>query len=206
MEEKQHFNPHDTVKVTNPEYLYQIKYENGQITNLRKILDAATNYNQILDEIRQKQGHLTEQEKDVVIAAAERVSENYYLEHIKVIRDSQRKGAALRRIFNKAKVGTASAVVSLLDDCSEKIKSIANLENSQKTLRVWNDTYRVQRELVKKILKEENVSPEIIDKVNAIYKTRSVNKAVEKGCAIFDLEKSEILKILRSAIRYSKLI
>ena len=67
MEEKQHFNPRDTVKVTNPEYLYQIKYENGQITNLRKILDAATNYNQILDEIRQKQGHLTEQEKDVVI-------------------------------------------------------------------------------------------------------------------------------------------
>ena len=206
MEEKQNYNPCDKVKLTNPEYIYQIKYENGQITNIKKILDAATNYNQVLDEIRQKQGYLTEKEKDIVIVAAEKVLEKYYIEHIKVIEDSQKKGATLKNILNKARVGTASALVNLLDDWSEKIKSIANLESSQRQLRIWNDTYRVQKELVKKILKEENISPKVIDKVNAIYKTRSVNKAVEKGCDIFDLEKSEVLKIVKSAIRYSKLV
>ncbi|MGK7895485.1 MAG: hypothetical protein AB4372_18180 [Xenococcus sp. (in: cyanobacteria)] len=206
MEEKQNYNPRDTVKVTNPEYIYQIKYKNGQSTNIRKIIDAATNYNQVLNEIRQKQGDVTEKEKDIVIVAAEKLLEKYYLEHIKVIEDSQKKGATLKKILNKARVGTASALVNLLDDWSEKIKSIANLESSQRQLRIWNDTYRVQKDLVKKILKEENVSPEVIDKVNAIYKTRSVNKAVEKGCDIFDLEKSEILKIVKSAIRYSKLV
>ena len=94
----------------------------------------------------------------------------------------------------------------MLDDWSEKIKIIGQLENSQRSLQTWNDNYRVQRELIKKLLQEDNVSPEVIVKVNAIYGTKSVNKAVEKGCDIFDLEKSEILKIVKSAIRYSKLI
>jgi hypothetical protein len=50
----------------------------------------------------------------------------------------------------------------------------------------------------------EGVSKETIDKVNKIYGTRSVNKAVELASNLFNLEKSEILNFLKSAIRYSK--
>ena len=216
MEEKQNFNPRDRVKVTKPEHLYQIRDKNGQIidyeqANGRQLFNHyrhnMTNYDDVLNEIREQQGHVTgRQEKTAVIGAAEQVLEKYHNEHIKVIQDSHKKGAILRELFTKAQVGTASALSNLLDDWSEKIKRIGKLENSQRSLQTWNDTYRVQRELIQKLLKEENISPEVIDKVNAIYKTRSVNKAVEKGCDIFDLEKSEVLKIVKSAIRSSKLV
>ena len=216
MEEKHSSSPSDQVKLTKPENLYQVKDENGQIIDFEKANGRQlfnhyrhnmTNYDEVLDEIRKEQGYLTgKQEKKAVIGAAEQVLEKYHDEHIKVIQDSQNKGAILKKLFTKAKVGTASALVKLLDDWSEKIKRIGNLESSQRSLQTWNDTYRVQRELIKKLLKEENISPEVIGKVNAIYSTRSVNKAVEKGCDIFDLEKSEIIKIVKSAIRYSKLV
>lgn len=216
MEAKPNSDPRKKVKLTKPENLYQIKDKNGQIIDINKANGRQifnhyrhniTNYDDVLNEIREEQGYVTgRQEKKAVMGAAEQVLEKYNEEHIKVIQDSQKKGIVLKKIFDKAKVGTASALVNLLDDWSEKIKRISNLESSQRSLQTWNDTYRVQRELVKKILKEENVSPEIIQKINLIYKTRSVNKAVEKGCELFDLEKSEILEIVKSAIRYSKLI
>jgi len=73
-------------------------------------------------------------------------------------------------------------------------------------LRTWNDTYRVQKKLVEKLLKDEDIDPEVAAKIKAIYSTRSVNKAIEKGCNIFDLERSEILRVVKSAIRYAKLV
>jgi hypothetical protein len=216
MEKKHSSSPRDKIKLTKPENLYQVKDENGQIigfeqANGRQLFNHyrhnMTNYDEVLDEIRQEQGYVTgRQEKKAVIGAAEQILEKYHDEHLKVIQDSQNKGAILRKIFTKAKVGTASALVKLLDEWSEKIKQIGNLESSQRSLQTWNDTYRVQRELIKKLLKQENISPEVIAKVDAIYSTRSVNKAVEKGSDIFSLEKSEILKIVKSAIRYSKLV
>lgn len=216
MEDKEKSNPGDKVKLTKPENLYQIKDENGQIIDIetangRQLFNhyrhKMTNYDEVLNEIREEQGYITgRQEKKAVIGAAEQILEKYHDEHIKVVKDSQKKGDALKTIFNKAKVGTVTALVTLLDDWSEKIKRTANLENSQRSLQTWNDTYRVQKELIQKLLQEEKISPEVIKKVNLIYKTRSVNKAVEKGSEIFDLEKSEILKIVKSAIKYSKLI
>ena len=215
MEEKHSSNPRDRVKLTKPENLYQIKDENGQIIDFEKANGRQlfnhyrhnmTNYDEVLNEIRDEQGYVTgRQEKKALVGAAEQVLAKYHNEHVKIIQDSQTKGAILKRILTKAKVGTASALVKLLDDWSEKIKKIGNLEHSQRSLQTWNDTYRVQRELIKKLLKEENVSPELIAKVNAIYSTRSVNKAVQKGSDILNLEKSEILKLVKLAIRYKKL-
>ena len=216
MEEKHSLNPRDKVRLTKPENLYQIEDENGQIIDFKKASGRQlfnhyrhnmTNYDEVLNELRDEQGYVTgRQEKTALVGAAEQVLAKYHNEHIKVIQDSQAKGAFLKKILTKAKVGTASALVKLLDEWSEKIKKIGNLENSQRSLQTWNDTYRVQRELIKKLLKEENVSPEVITKVNAIYSTRSVNKAVEKGSDLFNLEKSEILKLVKSTIRYKKLV
>ncbi|MEO0803130.1 MAG: hypothetical protein AAFY57_12740, partial [Cyanobacteria bacterium J06642_2] len=59
---------------------------------------------------------------------------------------------------------------------------------------------------VREVLKREEVSSEVITQIEAIYKTRSVNKAIEKGSVLFDLEKSEILKMVKAAIRYAKLL
>jgi DNA repair ATPase RecN len=165
-----------------------------------------TNYDQVLDQVRLEQGYVTgRQEKKAALGAAEQILEKYRDEHIKVIKDSQRKSNILKELLQKAGVGTALALSNLLDSWSEKIKEIGHLENSQRSLQAWNDTYRVQREIVKKLLIDEGVSPEIITKVNKIYSSRSVNKSVEMGSHLLNLEKSEILKLVKSAIRYSRL-
>ncbi|MTJ55770.1 hypothetical protein FJR38_25445 [Anabaena sp. UHCC 0253] len=203
------------IKLTNIEQLYQIKDESGQPiayeeANGRQLFNHyrhnLTNYDQVLDDIRAEQGYLTgRQEKKASVAAAEQVLEKYRDEHVKVINDSQKKGNLLKTIMQKAGVSTASAVVTFLDSCSDKIREISKLENSQQTLQIWNDTYRVQRELVKKLLIKDGVSADTINKVNKIYSTRSVNKALELGSSLFNVEKSEILTLIKSAVRYTKL-
>lgn len=203
------------VKLTHPEQLYQIKDKDGKIIDIetakgRELFNHyrhnMTNYDEVLDQIHDEQGYVTgRQEKQAVLGAAEHILKTYRDEHLKVVKDSQKKGAFIKEWFAKVGVGTASAFSNLLDSWSEKIKEVAKLQNSQRTLQTWNDTYRVQRELVKKVLKDEQVSEDVIKKVNEIYGTRSVNKAIELGTTLFDLEKSEILKVVKSAIRYAKL-
>lgn len=205
----------DQVKLTHPEQLYQIKDKDGKIIDIetakgRELFNHyrhnMTNYDEVLDQIHDEQGYVTgRQEKQAVLGAAEHILKTYRDEHLKVVKDSQKKGAFIKEWFAKVGVGTASAFSNLLDSWSEKIKEVAKLQNSQRTLQTWNDTYRVQRELVKKVLKDEQVSEDVIKKVNEIYGTRSVNKAIELGTTLFDLEKSEILKVVKSAIRYAKL-
>ena len=199
------------IKLTNAEQLYQIKDEDGRLIDYEKASGRQlfnhyrhklTNYDQVLDSVRAEQGYLTgRQEKKATVAAAEQVLEKYRNEHLKVIQDSQTKGKLLKNLMQKAGVGTASALVNVLDVCSDKLKQLNKLEDSQRTLQVWNDTYQVQRELVKKLLIDEGVSEKTIKKVNKIYSTRSVNKAVALGSKLFDLEKSEILNFLKSAIQ-----
>ena len=203
------------IKLTNIEQLYQIMDEDGRLVDYdeasgRQLFNHyrhnLTNYDQVLNAIRAEQGYLTgRQEKKAAVGAAEQVLEVYRNEHVKVIKDSQAKGRWLKTLMQKAGVNTASALASFLDSCSDKLREVSKLENSQRTLQVWNDTYRVQRELVKKLLIEEGVSEDTIKKVNAIYKTRSVNKAVELASSLFDLEQSEILAWIKSAVRYAKL-
>jgi hypothetical protein len=203
------------VRLTNPEQLYQIQDESGQVIEFEQADGRAlfnhyrhnmTNYDQVLDDIRTEQGHVTgRQEKKAAVGAAERVVEIYRNEHIKVIQDSQKKGQVLKTLMQKAGVGTASALVTFLDSCSNKIKEISKLENSQRTLQSWNDTYRVQRELAKQVLRKHEVSEDVIQQINTIYSTRSVNKAVEMATDLLCLEKSEVLKLVKTAVRYTKL-
>ena len=204
----------DRVKLTDLTQLYQIKDRDGRVVDFeeasgREIFNHyrhnMTNYDEVLDGIRAEEGRVTgRQEKKAAVGAAEIVLEKHRDEHVKVIQDSQKKGQVLRTLMQKVGVATASALATKLDDWSEKIKKISSLESSQSSLRVWNDTYRVQRELVKLLLIQESVSQETLDRVNAIYGTRSVNKATEIGSNLLNLEKSEILKLLKSAIKYKQ--
>lgn len=204
------------VRLTNPEQLYNVQDGDGSkiphdLADGRQLFNhyrhRMTNYDQVLDQIRsEQQGQITgRQEKQVAVAAAENILQKYRDEHLKVIQDSQKKGQVLKSLFEKAGVSTASALSQLLDSWSEKIKQLGHLESSQRSLQTWNDTYRVQRELVKAVLKQENVSEAIQEKVKLIYSTKSSNKAIELGSDLFNLEKSEILKLVKTVVHYTKL-
>lgn len=204
------------VKLTNPDQLYNVQDQDGSqipydLADGRQLFNhyrhRMTNYDQVLDDIRTEQkGYITgRQEKQVTVAAAEHILEEYRNEHFKVVQDSQKKSKVLKRLFEKVGVSTASALSQLLDSWSEKIKEIGHLESSQRSLQTWNDTYRVQRELVKTLLKQENVAEDVRAKVNLIYGTRSSKKAVALGADLFNLEESEILKVVKAVVRYAKL-
>jgi hypothetical protein len=204
------------VKLTNPEQLYNIQDQDGSqipydLADGRQLFNhyrhRMTNYDQVLDDIRAEQdGSITgRQEKQVTVAAAEHILEEYRNEHFKVVQDSQKKSKILKRLFEKVGVSTALALSQLLDSWSEKIKEIGHLESSQRSLQTWNDTYRVQRELVRTLLKQENVSEDVRAKVDLIYGTRSSKKAVALGADLFKLEESEILKLVKAVVRYAKL-
>lgn len=204
------------VKLTNPEQLYNVQDKDGSqipydLANGRQLFNhyrhRMTNYDQVLDDIRaEQQGNITgRQEKQVTVAAAEHILEEYRNEHVKVIQDAQKKNLFIKSLFQRFGVSTASALSQMLDSWSEKIKEIGKLENSQRSLQIWNDTYRVQRELVKNLLKQEGISAEVQAKVDQIYGTRSVNKAVALGANLFNLEESETLKLVKAVLRYTKL-
>lgn len=169
----------DAIKITNPEQLYQIKDRNGNIIDLGKAsgqeladhyLHRLTNYKEIINNLRAEQGHVSkEQEERLIVAAKEKILQFYRDEHLKVVQEAQTRGNIIKQLLQKVGVGTAAALTQTLDAWSAKIKEISHLESSQRSLQTWNDTYRVQRELVKELLKQNNVSPEIIEQVNQIY-------------------------------------
>ena len=122
----------DQVKLTNVERLYQIKDESGQPIDIelakgRQLFNHyrhnMTNYDRVLDSIRTHRGRVSSMEqKQASVGAAEQILEKYRDEHIKVIKDSQKKGHILKTLMKKAGVGTASALVNLLDSWSDKLK------------------------------------------------------------------------------------
>ena len=162
------FQLRDKIKLTQPEEFYRITGNDGRPIDYvdadgRELFNHyrhnVTNYDEVLDNIRSEQGYVSAwQQKQATTGSAEKVLKAYRDEHVKVIQDSQRKGNILKGLMQRVGVGTASALSQILDSWSEKIKEIGRLENSQRTLQTWNDTYRVQRELVKEILKREGVS------------------------------------------------
>ncbi len=173
---------------------------------LNHLRHSVTNYDDVLQEIRVGLGYASNfHAKHATNAATELVLALYRDEHIKVIQVAQNRGNILRNLLQKAGVQSASALATLLDSWSEKLKTVAKLENSQRSLQQWNDTYRVQRVLVKKVLEQAEVEPGVQDKVNQIYKTRSVNNALTLGASLLDWEQSEILKLVKTVIRYKKL-
>ncbi len=203
------------VQVVRPELLYQIRTEYGTVLDFssasgRELLNhlrhRVTNYDEVLQEIRSGLGYASSfHVKHATNAATELVLALYRDEHVKVIQVAQKRGNILKTLMQKAGVKSASALSNLLDTCSEKLKTVAHLENSQRSLQQWNDTYRVQRVLVKTILEQSGVAPEVQAKVNQIYGTRSVNKAIALGESLLDWERSEILRLVKTVIRYKQL-
>lgn len=203
------------VKVIRPDLIYQPRNEYGDDLDFssasgRELLNhlrhSVTNYDDVLEEIRVGLGYASSfHVKHATNAATELILALYRDEHIKVIQIAQKRGSILKDLMQKAGVKSASMLAAILDNLSEKLKTIAKLENSQRSLQQWNDTYRVQRVLVKTVLEQAKVEAAVQDKVNQIYKTRSVNNAITLGASLLDWEQSQILKLVKTAIRYKKL-
>lgn len=203
------------VELTRPDLLYQVTNEYGDLLDfssasgrdlLNHLRHKVTNYDDVLEAIEHQQGSISgRQVKHATNAATELVLALYRDEHVRVIQVAQDRGNVIRNLMQRVGVSSATALSNLLDTWSERLKTVAQLENSQRSLQQWNDTYRVQRTLVKKILEQEGVEPSIRTKVDQIYSTRSVNKAISMGESLLDWEQSEILKLVKKAIRYKNL-
>lgn len=211
------------IQLENPEELYQIKDEYGNIIDYdqasgRQLFNhyrhGMTNYDEVLDDIREDQGHVKwSQQKAANTGAAEQVLELYRNEHVKVIQDSQQKGNFIKTLMVKFQVTTTTALVNTLDTLANNITELSNkisqnedhiafLNSSQGSYHHWNNTYRVQKFMVLETLRQDGIQKETIKKVEVIYKTKSVNKAIDLAYQLFDFEESEILKyFLKPAIR-----
>ncbi|MFM2430012.1 MAG: hypothetical protein RLZZ511_1225 [Cyanobacteriota bacterium] len=208
-------DPRSKIQLDNMEQFYTVADEQGDSIDYEKATGRQlfnhyrhnlTNYDQVLDDLRREQGHVTgTQQKQATAGAAEVILEKYRDEHSQVIQIAQKRGNSLKMLMQKAGVGTVSALTAWMDSCSESLKSVAKLENSQRSLRTWNDTYRVQQRLVKQILRDSNVDPQVCQKVDAVYGTKSVAKAIGVGRELLNWEQSEILKLVKSAVHYTKL-
>jgi hypothetical protein len=207
-------NLHALVKLNRVHNLYDIRDEKSQPVSwetaqgriiLENCVHNATNYDDVIADLVARLGGVSQENREVLWnRAVSLVMEHYHHEHVKVTQEALKQKSWLHKLMQQAQVTSARSLTQKLDEWSDKIKQFAKLENSQRSLQTWNDTYRVQRDLVKKVLEDEKISPEILLKVNEIYSTRSVNRAVQVGSNLFDLKESEILKLVKSSLRYYK--
>ena len=194
----------DQIKISKPQHLYN--YGNKSDPGfLVRCVHNATNYDEIVKQATQASIQIDIElvKQELWKRAASLVNEHIREEYNKVIEHSTKQKKTLKDILNRFGVGTVVALTAKLDAFSDKLKDMARLENSQQSLRIWNDTYRVQREIVKEILNCNGVSSEVQQQVKAVYGTRSSNKAIEIGGSLLNYEESEILKLVKSAIRYT---
>jgi len=90
---------------------------------------------------------------------------------------------------------------------SERLKEIEALKNSQRSLQQYNDSYRVQRELIIQLLKVRNVDPEIIAEVEVLSDrtSRSISKHIERFQNMVGWPRSQVVKLIRKYVKYSKI-
>lgn len=82
----------------------------------------------------------------------------------------------------------------------EKLKST---QQSQSSLQTWNDVYRIQQALVIEYLKQKQVDNAVIEDVKTIFNLRGVRQAPSLADRLLDLKKSEILRLLKRAVKYT---
>lgn len=213
----------DKVRLENPDKLYAISDKSGNLIDYdhasgRELFNhyrhGMTNYDEVLDDIRKEQGFVQwSQQKEANTGAAEQILELYRNEHVKVIKDSQQKNSFIKSLMQKFKVTTTTALVNTLDNWADNLTELSNkisenkdhidfLTGSQGAYHRWNNTYRVQKFMVLRTLQDDGVDSVTINKIEQIYKTKSVNKAIELAHQLFDFEESEIIKyFIKPAVR-----
>lgn len=197
------------IEVSRPDLIYSIRDELGRGINfedaegwelLNHYRHNATNYDRVCKRIKRNQGFIDDiQIRYCGEAAAEAVLELIRTEHTEVTRKARDQQKTLGKIFQAAGVSSIKKICDILDGVSENLKTIAKLENSQRSLQTWNDAYRGQKALTLKLLEMEDIDSEVIKKVKRIYSARSSNKLVPIWQKLTDWEASETIKLLKKA-------
>ncbi|HIK32597.1 MAG TPA: hypothetical protein IGS17_06960 [Oscillatoriales cyanobacterium M59_W2019_021] len=118
--------------------------------------------------------------------------------------------AALRVGYNSApsearkqeKTGS-QPVPKALPEVADLQKKLVSVRTSQNSLKSWNDIYRIQQVLVIKYLKQQKVEAQIIDRVERIFKLKSVRQAPKFASNLLDWEASEIMQLLKKVVRHT---
>jgi hypothetical protein len=81
---------------------------------------------------------------------------------------------------------------------------LKQLRSSQSSLRTANDRYRLQKIMVQIYLKQANLDPKILAQVDKIYQLSSIRSAPSLASSFLNFDRSQILKLLRQVVVYSK--
>jgi hypothetical protein len=210
------------VRIIAPERIYEVDLsdEVNRDSIIHELRCGITNCQEIIQEFIKKYETIEpEEERFILLEADKQIISLYDREHKEVIdklgnsyKESKNFIISYRKHFLEFKrilfewnIDGIESLSNLLSEWSEKIKEIVSLKNSQQSFRNWNDTYRVQQKIVIQLLIDEKIDPELIDKINKIYKTKSVNKAIDVGCDFLNLEKSEIIRMVKTVVHHTKL-
>lgn len=195
------------IKITRPEIIYSAQTKSEGIQLLKRCQHQATNYQAVITQIKNDQGGKIEvdQVQFCQEAANAAILNLLNSEHQQVIELSQDQKQSLGSIFKAAKVASVQTICNMLDTASDRLKDIAQLENSRDTLLRYNNAYRGQKTMTLELLKIEGVDPEIVKKVKCLYKPQSVNTLIPVWQTLTDWDSSETLKLLKNANAFAKL-
>jgi hypothetical protein len=124
---------------------------------------------------------------------------------IELIADSDNDPETITEVAKGWRVLGFKLIADWLDNLSEKIKKIAHLENSQASLRYWNDMYRIQQSLSLKLLEKEGIDLKFSSKIVKIHGIKSISRTIEYGKKFLDMERSDVLKWLKSLQKGKKI-
>ena len=195
------------VKITQPEIIYSAQENFEGLKLLTHCRNQATNYHPALKQIKNDQdGNINDDQVQCCKEAANAAVLNLLtIEHKKVIELAQDQKQSLGSIFKAAKVASVQTICNMLDTASDRLKDIAQLENSRDTLLRYNNAYRGQKKMTLELLEIESVDPKVIEKVECLYKPQSVNTLIPVWQSLTDWELSETRRLLKKANAFAKL-
>jgi hypothetical protein len=100
-------------------------------------------------------------------------------------------------------VTASQPALNALPEAAEIQKELVSLRSSQSSLKSWNDIYRIQQVLVVEYLKKQNIETSTIDRVENIFKLKSVRQAPKFASNLLNLETSEIIQLLKKVTKHT---
>ncbi|MGB7088132.1 MAG: hypothetical protein WBD47_21425 [Phormidesmis sp.] len=160
----------NSVKLVKPELLAKVPDDYSPRQSFNYLRHRATNYEELLEQQRQRYGDITPAEnKALTQGAADVIIQAFREENIDLL--SGRSNTPFARFARSLAqlLGLESGV-----DLEMIYEATKTLKRSQAMYKSWNERYRRQKNLVLKVI--EAASPEIRQQVRSIYKANSKAK------------------------------
>lgn len=226
------------VELRNIEEFYAIRDRQGQKIDFatadgkqlfNHLRHHCSTYDDVLKQIQQKQGSVSDAQLKLVKQAAAEViiahfrddSEALQLELSKkkkqnanVIASFKALTSDVSKLLQKLGVTSITAGINTLDDLLQKVATAEQADeayeklqkkhrNSTNAFGRFNDAYRVHEALTIDYLEINNTDPEIVDNLKLLYKTQSPRTAIPVFCKFTQSENAAVLKRIKSKLRYT---